>query len=61
MRMQSTESLLFARPSLVEYFIAGVRLAHLLTAMAPALILWLLGYVPIHEHDNFIAISLFLA
>lgn len=59
MRMQSTESLLFARPSLVEYFIAGVRLAHLLTAMAPALILWLLGYVPIHEHDNFIAISLF--
>lgn len=59
MRMQSTESLLFARPSLVEYFITGVRLAHWLTAVAPALLLLALDHVPSEEHENFLAISAF--
>ncbi|KAF1054823.1 MAG: UDP-glucose:undecaprenyl-phosphate glucose-1-phosphate transferase [Stenotrophomonas maltophilia] len=59
MRMQSTESLLLARPTLVEYFLVGVRLAHGLTAIMPALIMLALGLIPETETSNFLTITLF--
>ena len=39
MRLQPVDSLLLTRPSMVEYFLFGIRLVHGLTAILPGLLL----------------------
>ncbi|MEF9673767.1 undecaprenyl-phosphate glucose phosphotransferase, partial [Pseudomonas sp. PCH446] len=39
MRLQPVDSLFLTRPSMVEYFLFGIRLVHGLTAMLPGLLL----------------------
>ncbi|KTC34362.1 MAG: undecaprenyl-phosphate glucose phosphotransferase [Pseudomonas sp.] len=43
MRLQPVDSLLLTRPSMVEYFLFGIRVVHGLTAILPGLLLLLLA------------------
>lgn len=43
MRLQPVDSLLLTRPSMVEYFLFGIRVAHGMTAILPGLLLLLLA------------------
>ncbi|BCQ63746.1 hypothetical protein PBOI14_54960 [Pseudomonas sp. Boi14] len=43
MRLQPVDSLLLTRPSMVEYFLFGIRVVHGLTAILPGLLLILLS------------------
>ena len=60
MRLQPVDSLLLTRPGIVEYFLAGIRLLHALTAILPGLLipLYLNASQPALD-ESYLAVLLF--
>lgn len=60
MRLQPVDSLLLTRPSMVEYFLLGIRLVHGVTAILPGLLLMMLAPDPNHAQiKNDLTVLLF--